>query len=252
MKLSVPSYKNFGKIRSITNRLYTYGLIKTLVHRSRIISRLVGKEYVGQEGLDQKLAKIITYKNGFFVELGANDGILYSNTLHFELFRNWKGILVEPSPIEFESLKRNRVKSITINVACVDFEYKSKDIELIYSGLMTIDLSAKIGITNIESHAKTGRQFIDVDNYRFTARAQTLTSILDSVGAPNVMDLLSLDVEGSELNVLNGFDFDKYKFNYLLIETRNFEKIDRYLTQRDYKFSMNFTTQDFLYVYHKE
>ena len=85
MKFSVPNYKIFRKVSSITNRLYTYGLIQTLVHRSRIISSLVGKEFVGIEGLDQKLARIITYKNGFFVELGANDGILYSNTLHFEL-----------------------------------------------------------------------------------------------------------------------------------------------------------------------
>ena len=127
-----------------------------------------------------------------------------------------------------------------------------KDIELIYSGLMTIDLSAKTGIRDIESHAKTGRQFIDVDNYRFTAKALTLTSILDAAGAPNVMDLLSLDVEGSELNVLNGFDFDKYKFTYLLIETRNFQEIDKYLTQRNYRFIANLTAQDFLYVYQEE
>ena len=62
-----------------------------------------------------------------------------------------------------------------------------------------------------------------------------MTGILDSAGAPNVMDLLSLDVEGSELNVLNGFDFDKYRFKYVLIETRSFKKIDKYLTQRNYR-----------------
>lgn len=253
MKSSVPNYKIFGKIRSIINRLYTYGLIQKLVHRSRIISRLVGKKFVGLEGLDQKLAKIITYKDGFFVELGANDGILYSNTLHFELFQNWTGLLIEPSPVEFKKLRRNRgKKSTAINAACVDFDYRQENIELIYSGLMTIDLSPKTEITDIESHAKTGRQFIDVDNYRFTAKALTLTSILDSAGAPNVMDLLSLDVEGSELNVLNGFDFDKYKFKYVLIETRSFKKIDKYLTQRNYRFIESVTAQDFLYAYHEE
>lgn len=61
---------------------------------------------------------------------------------------------------------------------------------------MPIDLSSETGITNIESHVETGRQFIDVDNYRFTTKALTLTDILDSAEAPNVMDLLSLDAEG--------------------------------------------------------
>ena len=79
-----------------------------------------------------------------------------------------------------------------------------------------------------------------------------MTSILDSAGAPNVMDLLSLDVEGSELNVLNGFDFDKYKFKYVLIETRSFKEIDKYLTQRNYRFIESVTAQDFLYAYHEE
>ena len=79
-----------------------------------------------------------------------------------------------------------------------------------------------------------------------------MTGILDSAGAPNVMDLLSLDVEGSELNVLNGFDFDKYRFKYVLIETRSFKKIDKYLTQRNYRLIENMIAQDFLYAYHGE
>ena len=44
--------------------------------------------------------------NGFFVEAGAWDGESFSNTLFFELKKNWTGLLVEPNPDAFEMLIR--------------------------------------------------------------------------------------------------------------------------------------------------
>ena len=47
-------------------------------------------------------------KNGVYIELGALDGVLYSNTKFFEDSLNWKGILIEPHPEKFKLLQQNR------------------------------------------------------------------------------------------------------------------------------------------------
>ena len=63
-------------------------------------------------------------KNGTYIELGALDGILYSNTKFFEDFLSWKGILIEPHPYKFQSLKINRPNNFLFNnvVSCIDTE----------------------------------------------------------------------------------------------------------------------------------
>lgn len=55
-----------------------------------------------------KLEKYLDFNNGYFVELGANDGVNQSNTLYFESFRGWHGVLIEPYLPNFNRLVRNR------------------------------------------------------------------------------------------------------------------------------------------------
>jgi hypothetical protein len=96
------------------------------------------RRYFGLNNLDQKIEKYLDFDNGFFVELGANNGIEQSNTLYFELFRGWKGVLVEPTPHNY--LNCRKVRSPMTNVfcnACTSFDYKEKFVEIIYSNLMT-------------------------------------------------------------------------------------------------------------------
>ena len=54
-------------------------------------------------------------KNGTYVELGAVDGVLYSNTKFFQDTLNWKGILIEPSANMFSLLKKNRPNDLVFN-----------------------------------------------------------------------------------------------------------------------------------------
>ena len=77
--------------------------------------------------LDQKMLSYINYRNGFYIECGANDGINQSNTWYFEKYLNWRGVLVEPNYNVFEQLKKNRSKkNIFINKALVSNSYKKK------------------------------------------------------------------------------------------------------------------------------
>ena len=54
------------------------------------------------------MLKYLDYNNGFYIEIGANDGVLQSNTLYYEKNKRWSGILVEPIKEKFKNLKKNR------------------------------------------------------------------------------------------------------------------------------------------------
>ena len=80
--------------------------------------------------------------------------------------------------------------------------------------------------------------------------ALPLTSLLDEVNAPLAFDLLSLDVEGNEMAVLRGLDFQKYQPKWMLVETRG-KEIGDYLSdhchEEAYKLSEHDGYTDILY-----
>ncbi len=237
-----------SKLQAVRNRTYAQEFIRSRIHKSRFLSSAWNLEYVGQNNMDADIEKILNWENGYFIELGAGDGISYSNTLHLELYHGWRGVLIEPSFIEFEKLKSNRSNmNAFVNCACVDDSYKRETIELIYSGHMTVDTNEKLGFSSPEDHARKGAAFIDIDTYRFHAKAVTLNNLLIENDSPREIDFLSLDVEGSELNVLKGLDLNFFVVKFILIETRDFEVIDLYLNLFGYKFVDKFSDQDFLF-----
>lgn len=70
--------------------------------------------------IDRLCTELWPEGGGFYIEAGANDGILQSNTLLLERSRNWSGLLVEPSTPAFEKLQTNRPNNILVNAALVD------------------------------------------------------------------------------------------------------------------------------------
>jgi FkbM family methyltransferase len=133
-------------------------------------------------------------KNGTYVELGAVDGVLYSNTKFFQDTLNWKGILIEPSPNMFSLLKKNRPNDLVFN-------------EIVSS--YTSELEFKVS----KKHpAVSTLAMSQLKNWRFGSttsiyiKPRTLTSIIKSTDILYI-DLLSLDVEGHEYEVLQSWDF---------------------------------------------
>lgn len=178
---------------------------------------------------DKKLDNLFNKKNnGFFIELGAFDGIFQSNTYFFEKNRDWSGILIEPSHNMYQKCLINRPKSIVLNYACVSNKYLNKKIKGDFNGKP---------ISSINSMRRKNNKLIEVN-------AITLTKILDKYKDKfKNIDLLSLDTEGYELNILKGLNFQKYRPNYLLIEIYNkaFEKILNFLKSQNYKLICNFS-----------
>jgi FkbM family methyltransferase len=226
--------------------------IQVLVANCKWLARATGHTYWGLNELDKKLISAIGVKPGYFVELGANDGISQSNTKHLELFHGWRGVLIEPYPANFRKLKMTRSSnSYFENVACVSFEFPKGEMELMYSNLMTTPMEGSSDIEDRKSHAISGQKFLKGrDKFStFIAKALPLNFVLDDAGAPSIIDLLSLDVEGGELEVLKGIDYFKYRFNWILVESRDKEKIEEFLSRHGYEFHSQLTVLDFLFRY---
>jgi FkbM family methyltransferase len=222
--------------------------IKALILRHELIAKIFRFRYFALNALDKKLEYYLDFDNGYFVELGANDGVNQSNTLYFERFRGWKGVLVEPYQPNFENLMRNR-SSINFfkNVACVGPSYKKSTISLAYSNLMTSTLGIESEISNPVGHAVQGADFWGGESFIFDAAAQTLGSLLVEACAPVLIDLLSLDVEGVELEILKGVDHTIFSFRYICVESRKFDELHKYLTDLKYQYVEALSTHDHLF-----
>jgi len=123
---------------------YTLAFRNNQRRNNRFIAQFFPRYFALNE-IDRKLEKYLSYKHGFFVELGANDGITQSNTKYFELFRKWEGILIEPNPQKWEECVSNRSKrSSSINAACVSFEFEGDSVNMLYSNLMTVSLGGDL------------------------------------------------------------------------------------------------------------
>lgn len=222
----------------------------SLERRILFLVRKSKNKYFGLNELDKKIEKYVDYDNGFFVELGANDGVTQSNSLYFELKRNWRGILVEPSPNNFLICKEQRStnNSIFCN-ACVSFDYKEKYVDIVYADLMSISKNLNTDLNDKTEHIKVGKEYLKKNEaiFEFGSIARPLNDLLIESNAPKLIDFLSLDVEGAELEVLKGINFEQFKFKYMLIEARDFSRIEEFLSSHGYHLEEQFSGYDYLF-----
>ena len=148
-------------------------------------------------------------KNGFFLEIGAYDGIEGSNCFHFEKFLNWNGIAFEPSKVQYEKLKKNRNckilnKAMSNSIVEVDF------VEIIEG------LTQMSGIRN-ENY--TAEKIINNSAQSKTEISKIVTTTFDQeVPSHQEIDYLSIDIEGGELSLLETIDFEKYNIKVVSVE----------------------------------
>jgi FkbM family methyltransferase len=168
------------------------------------------QQYYSQHGEDALLLQVFD-KPGYFVELGAVDGVHLSNTYALEQ-AGWSGLLVEAVPALFEKVLQNRPKATSIHAAVAD-----TDGELTFYGtevgsLSTFDKEQR-------DYFIKNRTEVTADSYTsHKIRSATTASLLKEANAPKVIDVMSVDIEGAELVALNGLDFDAYDVRCLIIE----------------------------------
>jgi FkbM family methyltransferase len=159
--------------------------------------------YYSQIGQDKWVHSVLGNKtDGFFIELGACDGLYLSNTLFFERTLGWDGLCIEPNDKYFEALRHNRSCHLSNKLIS---GVANEEVEFSICGAASGIVDDNIGpfTSKTETIKKT---------------TTTLANVLDEINAPNVIDYLSLDVEGHEYSILSTFPFDKYKFRCLTVE----------------------------------
>lgn len=216
-----------------------------------LIKRLLQSKYRGLNALDRQLEPYVNYDGGYYVELGANDGITQSNTHYFEKHRSWRGLLVEPSPHNFLKCRENRSSDNRIVcAACVSFDYKPEFVRITYSNLMSVPQGLETDIVDPMAHAAVGRQFLAAheDIFDFGAVARPLNALMLEANAPRVIDFLSLDVEGAEIEVLKGVDHSIFRFKYILVECRSLPTMQAYLNGNGYRLLKNLSEHDYLFT----
>ncbi len=194
------------------------------------------RNYLGQNNIDYELKRYLDFKNGFFIEIGAYDGITYSNTYNLEKNKKWTGLLVEPTKENFELCKANRPNSKVFNYVCVPFGFNLKEVDFTDVGLMSYSEQLSNDL-NIKQHRLDAIKHIESIGKKekiYKVKTVDLDSLLNKINAPKIINFFSLDVEGSEMAVLDGFNFDEYIIEYLFIESRDIDKIAEYLQDKDY------------------
>ena len=168
--------------------------------------------YFSEAGQDM-LVKENFFKNqksGFFLEIGAFDGIEGSNCYHFEKFMNWQGIAVEASPLQFEKLKKNRNCKL-MNVA-LGSENKQVEFYEVAEGFTQM---SGINNLNFKNSFERIKKNSDSKINKINIECKTFENLIPS---DQIIDLISIDIEGNEPDVLSSINFDKYQIKVIILE----------------------------------
>jgi FkbM family methyltransferase len=167
-------------------------------------------------GMDRRLAGIMPWEGGTFVEAGAHDGFTQSNSYYLERFRGWSGLLVEPIPELHALCERRRPHSHVVHSALVSPERDGDPVEIHFGDLMST-------VTAGPSHAAGGLTLTGRAPYSVEVPGRTLSRLIDEAALAHI-DLLVLDLEGAELEALAGLDFERHAPGHMMIETLEREK----------------------------
>ena len=166
-------------------------------------------------------------QNGTFIELGAMDGVRYSNTKMFEDSFGWYGVLIEPHPAMFESLQKNRPNS-----KCYNYAVSTE----IGSTIMLV--SNELAVSTIESTVGDDfKRAYHTSSSRVSVPTMRLCDILKDANVTKI-DFFSLDVEGHEYEVLQTMDWS-IPVHVFLVETLGIsddEPVRRLLSENGYIF----------------
>ena len=163
--------------------------------------------------LNEKIFK--NRENGFFIDIGAYDGICYSNTLYFEKNFDWSGICIEANPTIFKELENNR------NCTCINKgiwkENKTMEFWEMTGGQSMlggfVDSYDERHIQRIETELKQYNQTKKV----IEVECVSLMNLMEDYDC-SVIDFLSIDVEGSEEIILKSIDYEKVDIKIIACE----------------------------------
>lgn len=200
-----------------------------------------GGKYFGQWETDKIIEQYFpNIENGICVEVGAANGIKGSNTLYFEQL-GWNALCIEPNPKQMESLLRHRKNVVQCAVSDVPGKLNLTVFDVGKKNIMSSLTSLKPDKRLVDAHSH-----IINDSYDVEVDVKTLTEVLDNCNFPTKINFISIDTEGTELDVLKGFDFDKYDVDMFVVENNYEDKdIDTFMNNNEYVKDVRYKINDF-------
>ncbi len=210
----------------------------TLLHAANPHYCQIGKNrsgYYGQSGQDQYLHKTFfkDTKNGIFIDIGAHNGIAYSNTKFFEEL-GWSGICIEPIPEVFEELKANR-KALCIQGCISDKKGTGQFLKVTGEPEMLSGLLEKYDPRHLARiHREVASSSLASTAEIIPVNCYLLNELLEENNISHV-DFLSLDTEGSEASILQSIDFSRFDIDIIIVENNfNDDSIRNLLSSKGY------------------
>lgn len=148
-------------------------------------------------------------RGGFFVEFGAAEGVGLSNTWLLEKQFGWRGILSEPARSFASGLRANR-RDCAIDLRCV---WSRTGEKIPFREASNRVLSTIACFSDGDMHAEARKAGVSYD-----VPTVSLNDLLAEHGAPADPDFLSIDTEGSELEILRALDFNRWRFKVICCE----------------------------------
>lgn len=193
-------------------------------------------ESFSQYGQDQLISRVNGHKSdGYFVDVGAFDGIVFSNTYALEKYYNWSGICIEANDVKFKDLQNNR-KCIVSNDLL--YSENGKEFEFLCGRVASSAINDKSISHNMTIRNWNRFKKDNEDEYiKIIKKSRTLESVLEQHNAPKDIDYLSIDVDGPEFEIIKVFPFSKYNIKYISIEyNNNRSQINELLSDNNFEY----------------
>lgn len=178
-----------------------------------------------QDLLAQFICGFSSEKSRTFVEFGACDGLIFSNTYTLERDFGWSGLLAEPALQFHRALRQNR--SCLIETRCI---WEKSGELLTFSESSVGEYSSILGLSSNSRCNET--------SHKYKVETISLDDALKCHLMPRDMSFLSVDTEGSEWEIIRTLDFGKYRFDFIAIEhnySDNRERVLELLTTQGYR-----------------
>jgi FkbM family methyltransferase len=173
-------------------------------------------------GEQQLVREFFNYRiKGFYVDLGANDPIVESQSFHLEQL-GWSGLLIEPIP-KYASLLKDHRSGTVVEFACSSRNNHRK--------ILTMALADGHSTLNAKPIALASESLGTID-----IECRTLDSVLEENRVPSGFEFLSIDIEGHEMEMFDGFNIGRWKPQLVLLEDHvvNHQK-HRFMKQNGYQ-----------------
>ena len=181
-------------------------------------------------------------KNGFFIDVGAYDGTLVTNTHFFEDVMSWSGICIEPNPNAYQSLlNRRNCKCYNLGISDVETDMVFRKVNgyaEMLSGFLPYLSKEHIDRINYEVN-KNNDTYEDI-----IIKTKRLDNIIRENGIKHI-DYLSIDTEGNEFRVIDSINFDECYIRIISVENndRN-NRVKNLLESKGFKFLNNICGDD--------